>query len=203
MIGLEKKYSEKFDWVLQSLASNLESHTQGLFANEPRIDRISARAKSVERFIGKANTRNSDGSPKYSDPLRQIQDQIGARIITFYRSDIDRVSNVVERYFKPIETQEIVPDSEWKFGYFGKHYILFIPSDVIDPNWEKELIPEFFELQVKTLFEHAWSEANHDLSYKPEIAPLEGDELRQLAFTSAQAWGADNIFDKLFRKKQN
>jgi len=52
---------------------------------------------------------------------------------------------------------------------------------------------------VKTLFQHAWSEAGHDLAYKP-ATPLSSLQKRQLAFTAAQAWGADQIFDALSRE---
>src|SRR5262249_2391754 len=142
-----------------------------------------------------------DGKPKYVEPLRQIQDQVGARIITFYRPDIDRVAAIVERYYRPIETKDVVPDHDWKFGYFGRHYISIIPSDVIDPALDRSILPQFFELQIKTLFQHAWSEANHDLGYKPALAPLNPEEERKLAFTSAQAWGADQIFYELYREK--
>ena len=31
--------------------------------------------------------------------------------------------------------------------------------------------------------------------------PLTPQQKRQLAFTSAQAWGADQIFDQLFRER--
>jgi hypothetical protein len=31
--------------------------------------------------------------------------------------------------------------------------------------------------------------------------PLNSDEKRRLAFTSAQAWGADIIFDELFKER--
>jgi putative GTP pyrophosphokinase len=58
---------------------------------------------------------------------------------------------------------------------------------------------DFFELQLKTLFQHAWSEADHDLGYKPS-AELSLDQKRRLAFTAAQAWGADLIFDELYRE---
>src|SRR5262249_19541837 len=136
---------------------------------------------------------------KYAEPLRQIQDQVGARIVTFYQSDIERVTEIVLKYYRPIESKTIVPDSEWEFGYFGKHFVLLIPTDLIDRGMDRSLIPEFFELQVKTLFQHAWSEANHDLGYKPMLGPLDSGAKRQLAFTSAQAWGADHIFDELFR----
>jgi putative GTP pyrophosphokinase len=143
-----------------------------------------------------------DGKLKYSEPLRQIQDQIGARIVTFYRSDVSAVDLVVQRYFRPIESRDVVPDSEWEFGYFGRHHILLIPLDVIDASIDKAMMPEFFELQIKTLFQHAWSEANHDLGYKPGGSPLSSDAKRRLAFTSAQAWGADLIFDELFRESE-
>jgi GTP pyrophosphokinase len=56
-------------------------------------------------------------------------------------------------------------------------------------------------LQIKTLFQHAWSEANHDLGYKPALAPVGVEDERRLAFTSAQAWGADHIFDELYSER--
>lgn len=65
----------------------------------------------------------------------------------------------------------------------------------------KGMIPRVFELQVKTLFEHAWSEAEHDLGYKPGEQPLTPDQTHRLAYTSAQAWGADRMFDELFRAR--
>lgn len=202
MSELERAYRERFDAVLTPLAAAIERHIREHLGAEPRIDRVSARAKSVDRFLQKAQAV-VDGHPKYADPLRQIQDQIGARIVTFYRSDVERVAAIVERYYRPIESQDLVPESEWEFGYFGRHYVLLVPSDLVDPSIDKALVPEFFELQLKTLFQHAWSEANHDLGYKPGADPLDSDAKRRLAFTSAQAWGADRIFNELFLERSS
>jgi|ERR1043166_202526 ppGpp synthetase/RelA/SpoT-type nucleotidyltranferase len=201
MNELEAAYRHRFDAVLNRVASGIELQLREYFAGVPRLDRINARAKSVERFMGKALTVEK-GMRKYSEPLRQIQDQIGARIITFYISDVGRIAEIVEKYYRPIESKIIVPDSEWEFGYFGRHYILVVPSDVIDPLMDKAAIPEFFELQIKTLFQHAWPEANHDLGYKPGSVPLTSDAVRRLAFTSAQSWGADRMFEELFRQRE-
>jgi putative GTP pyrophosphokinase len=197
---LESEYQQRYEQVLKPLAMNLEKHLQNLLSTEARIDRVSARAKSPNRFLDKA-LKKLGGKPKYREPFHQIQDQVGARIITFYLSDVARIDEVILRYFRPIESRTVVPDSEWEFGYFGKHHILIIPTDVIVETWDKSFLPDFFELQIKTLFQHAWSEANHDLGYKPQSSPLQSMEKRQLAFTSAQAWGADQIFDQLFQNQ--
>lgn len=200
MTQLEESYRQRFGAVLEPLAISIERHLSDLLREEARIDRIVARAKSVDRFLKKSRKVNDDGTPKYPEPLEQIQDQVGARVVTFYSSDVERISSVIDKYLRPVETRNIVPDSEWEFGYFGRHYVLLIPSDVIDASFDQALTPTFFELQVKTLFQHAWSEANHDLGYKPETAALSADAKRRLAFTSAQAWGADRVFDELFRE---
>jgi len=194
---LEIQYRARFGTVLTPVADKLSALLHGILEGQPRIDRIAARPKSIDRFVAKAMAE-ADGKPKYDDPLHQIQDQIGARIITFYKDDVDRISQEINRYFHSIESKDMVPKNEWEFGYFGNHHVLMLPPDVIDPTWDGGLVPYCFELQIKTLFQHAWSEANHDLGYKPGQQPLQSDELRQLAFTSAQAWGADRIFNELF-----
>jgi len=186
--------------VLKPLEEPLLGHIKQYFNGQPRIDRISVRAKEIVSFMEKSNNREN-GKLKYVDPLGQIQDQIGARIITFYRSDVEALDTMVQRYFTAIELKDRVPDSEWEFSYFGRHYVLVLPSDVIIDNFDKSMVPHFFELQIKTLFQHAWSEAGHDLGYKPGQQPLTADQKRLLAFSSAQAWGADHVFEQLFQER--
>ena len=193
--ALQLAYEHRYANALVPVARLLEDHIKGCLSGEERIDRIVARAKRVDRFLDKA-IRQIDGSPKYNDPLNQIQDQLGARVVTYYLEDVERKSKVIEKYFHPVERKTIVPDSETEFGYFGKHLILLVPNDVLGDEEQRKLTPRFFELQIKTLFQHAWGEAEHDLGNKPEVQ-LTSQEKRKIAFTSAQAWGADLIFNEL------
>jgi ppGpp synthetase/RelA/SpoT-type nucleotidyltranferase len=198
MSSLEQQYRAMFDLFLSPVARQLETHLKDSLAHLPRIDRISARPKSVDRFIQKAS-KIENGHPKYSDPLSQIQDQLGARIVTFYASDVSCIAGEVRRFFHPIENKLRVPETESEFGYIGEHFILLIPSDVRVGVEVVEDSPTVFELQIKTLFQHAWAEAEHDIGYKPneELTAL---HRRKIAFTAAQAWGADQIFDELFKE---
>lgn len=199
-MSLESDYRTRFEKVLAPTAASLQGYLQDLLEDIPRIDRVAARPKGIQSFLNKAE-KEIAGKPKYENPLFEIQDQIGARIITFYREDADSVSEVILKYLRPIEDKDKTPESEWEFGYFGRHFILFLPNDVVDPEFPSEMVPQVFELQVKTLFQHAWSEADHDLGYKPGDKPFLPDENRMLALASAQAWGADMIFSDLYKKR--
>jgi ppGpp synthetase/RelA/SpoT-type nucleotidyltranferase len=200
MSELETQYRERYNRALTPISAAIESLLRDYLGKEKRIDRIAARPKSVERFMAKSEALKEDGTPKYRDPLAEIQDQVGARVITFYTSDVLRIASRVEKFFHAIEAKDRVPESESEFGYFGRHYVFLVPTDAI-AGLERSLLPRVFELQIKTLFQHAWSEANHDLGYKPEGEALTREEKRKLAFTSAQAWGADLIFEELFRAR--
>src|SRR5581483_1278018 len=198
--SLYQDYRQRYENVLSPLACSLRDHVANVLDGQERIDRVVARAKDVNSFVAKAKIM-VNGIPKYPEPLSQIQDQIGVRIITFYLDDVERLAKYILEYFCPIEERDHIPESEWEFGYFGKHFILLLPRDVVDMQWNKNFVPRVFELQIKTLFQHAWAEAGHDLGYKPGKRPLTAEQKRELAFTSAQAWGADHIFDKLFRER--
>jgi putative GTP pyrophosphokinase len=43
---------------------------------------------------------------------------------------------------------------------------------------------------VRTLFQHAYAEPQHDVAYKAKT-PLTRDDKRELAWIAASAWGAD------------
>lgn len=191
-MNIEYAYRARYDEILVPLAVKLESFLKDIVAGTERIDRVCARAKSVDRFMAKANKKLDNGVNKYTEPLSQIQDQVGARIVCFYLQDVKKIQGEINKYLRPIESKNLVPESESEFGYFGKHYILFLPDDILAGDEQIQ----FFELQIKTLFQHAWGEAEHDLTYKPS-ANISSEVKRKVAFTAAQAWGADMIFSGL------
>jgi ppGpp synthetase/RelA/SpoT-type nucleotidyltranferase len=192
--AIRDEYVSRFN-DLSVTAEKLCTYLRGITSQIPRIDSITSRAKSPDRYFNKALKLDADGNRKYAQPKYGIQDQIGARINVLYVSDIEIVRSELVRFMKFIEDTPKSPDDESAFGYFGHHFIFQMPEDVVDDE-RKSSIPEFFELQIKTLFQHAWSETNHDLGYKT-IRKLTPDERRRIAFTAAQAWGADKIFDEL------
>lgn len=196
MSDLKTIYHHRHDQLLVPISQRLEAHLRDCLSSSIRVDRVCTRAKSVERFMQKA-CKQEGGHPKYDDPLEQIYDQVGARIVTFYASDVSRIADDVRRYFHPIENQVLVPDGESEFGYVGQHFVLLLPTDVLAGVEGYSDGALFFELQIKTLFQHAWAEAEHDLGYKTSV-PLSRLQKRKMAFTAAQAWGADQIFDELF-----
>jgi putative GTP pyrophosphokinase len=78
MIELEGLYHRCSTQALQPLAVAIKEHLRDCLADETRIDRVTARTKAVDRFVAKAR-KVENNRPKYDEPLRQIQDQIGAR----------------------------------------------------------------------------------------------------------------------------
>lgn len=189
-------YEKQHQEILVPCAAELQNLLESYLAGMPRVDRISVRAKSPASFLKKAQ-KIEDGSVVYPDPLGQIQDQIGARVIVFFTSDVEPTSERIQKYLTYIEKTTKEPKTEAEFGYFGRHYILSLPPDCVPANKQIQQAPPVFELQIRTLFQHAWSEAQHDIGYKP-VQPLNADQKRRFAFTAAQAWGADRIFEELF-----
>ncbi len=181
--------------ILVETSSKLQSYIRNISSNLLRIDSVTARAKDPDRYFVKAIKLDDDGNRKYDNPRYAIQDQIGARINVLYLSDVEIVRQHMADNLKYIEQTSKSPIDDNAFGYFGHHFIFQMPDDVIQDD-QREAIPEFFELQIKTLFQHAWSETHHDLGYKT-TRKLTPDERRKMAFTAAQAWGADKIFEEL------
>ena len=157
------------------------------------IDYIKSRVKKTKSFVKKASKINSDNSLKYESPFDEIQDMIGFRIILLYSDRIREVRSLLEEAFKIVEDKKRgLQGSE--FGYDAHHIISLVPINL------RKYCPslQFFEIQITTIFQHAWSATTHQLLYKDE-GTISNEDIRTFAFVAAQAWNADKSIDN-FRK---
>jgi putative GTP pyrophosphokinase len=162
----------------------------------PHLDRIAFRVKDTSSFVTKALKTQSDGSLKYADPFRQIEDQIAGRVIVFFRSDLDAARDCLLDVLGPVEDVRKEPAGPSEFGYESDHFIFVIPEHVTPAGWSGRFdVPATFEMQVRTLFQHAWAEPQHDVGYKG--GELSQDTRRELAWIAASAWGADMTLERL------
>ena len=106
--------------------------------------------------------------PKYSDPLTEITDLGGVRIITFFPDAIATIDKIISDEFYVMERSdkgEKLQDEE-RFGYQSIHYLVnFSPKRTVLAEYARyaEII---LELQVRTILQHAWAEIEHDIQYK-------------------------------------
>jgi len=120
---------------------------------------IQARAKSIESFREKL-TRANPGD---------IRDLAGVRIIGYVLSDVEKISNEINELFK-IEQQGADDKSEFlgidRVGYKSRHFIATLTKERAAISEFKRYDGLFFEIQVRTVLQHAWAEINHDRYYK-------------------------------------
>lgn len=159
------------------------------------VDHVSGRTKTADSFIKKASRMEAGGNLKYQNPFDEIQDFIGVRIIVFYQQTKTIIDDYIHDYYVEYEETIKEPLSYESFGYEGKHFILRIPKECL-PDIAPAEMPECFELQVKTVHEHAWSQSSHDILYKSDIA-LSDEQRRRISFAAASAWGADQVFKQI------
>ena len=124
---------------------------------------IESRVKTVESFREKASRE------KYNDPIKEITDLSGIRIITLFEKEIHEISDIIKDLFKidyeRSEDKADLLDAD-KMGYKSIHYIAELTDQKItDTNLEKFKNLKF-EIQIRSILQHAWAEIEHDRNYK-------------------------------------
>lgn len=131
------------------------------------IHNIEGRAKEIKSFKNKIIRKSN----KYINPLNEMTDLSGVRIITYYQDDIDLVEKVIKKEFKVDEKNSLDKGTLLKsneFGYKSVHYILSLSEERLKlPEWSK--YSEYkFEVQIRTVLQHAWASISHSIQYKHE-----------------------------------
>ena len=185
---LTQLYGQRVD-LLQALATQLEEALCSHLAEVPHVDHVAFRVKTPTSFVTKALQRHSE--PPYTEPLVEVEDQVAGRILVFFLDDVEVVQAAVAKLLNPVEVQRRQPDRSNQFDYESFHGIYDIPPPYKPEGWNKLTdSPATFELQIRTLFQHAYAEPQHDVAYKPTVT-LARDDTRELAWVAASAWGSD------------
>jgi putative GTP pyrophosphokinase len=154
---------------------------------------VTSRAKEIESVKIKSN------NDKYNNPIEQIQDFAGIRVITYVESEVDQVCNVIEKNFK-IDIENSSNKSEElgidKVGYKSVHYIATLKNDRLKLPEYQQYKGKSFEIQVRTILQHAWAEIEHDRNYKFS-GKLPNDISRRFKILSGALEMADREFNSI------
>ena len=98
--------------------------------------------------------------------LDDITDLVGIRVICYFSDTIDAMAKALRKICTVDEKNSIDKRASieaTQFGYISLHYICTFRKDSGVPDFYTN-IP--FEVQIRTVLQHAWAQIEHDLGYK-------------------------------------
>ena len=131
---------------------------------------VTGRTKSVASFAAKAD-RREDGRLLHPDPLLDITDQIGVRVITFVPDDVTAVAKLFAEELAVIDDRDMGQKSAraGRFGYASRHLLVAVNASRTIPAAYASLRRRSASVQIRTVLQHAWAEFEHDIRYKGTV----------------------------------
>jgi putative GTP pyrophosphokinase len=169
-LATKSKIEEAVEWynanfpLYEALASRVESIVREILKQKKvNYHSITFRAKAIEKYKEKASKE------KYKDPRSEIMDMAGVRIITYIDSDAKKVEEIVRSLFEIIPEHSIDKAQELgtdRVGYRSIHCVCTLGKDRLALPENKDFAGCCFEIQIRTILQHAWAEFEHDRNYK-------------------------------------
>jgi putative GTP pyrophosphokinase len=105
-----------------------------------------------------------------------MTDLSGIRVITFLESQVAQISKVIRETFDLDEGHSMDRAKLLgadKMGYRSSHFVCMLGGKRAKVPEYSELTELYFEIQVRTVLQHAWAELAHDRSFKftPGLPP--------------------------------
>ena len=125
---------------------------------------VEHRVKEEKSLAGKLE-RKGDLYNTFDD----VTDILGCRVICFLSDEIEKIGKKVEETFvvdweNSCDKRTLLKENA--FGYLSLHYICSLP---FGDKWPDEICGKKFEIQIRTILQHAWSAIHHDIGYKTDF----------------------------------
>lgn len=155
---------------------------------------VSHRVKTME-----SATKKIDASGGRFETFRDLHDMLGVRVVTYLQSDVEEVVETLSENFdvdagrSSNKASMLDPD---RFGYLSHHLVVKLNGARATLGEYKQYADTYFEIQVRSILQHAWAQIEHDLGYKSPSgipAPLK----RRFARLAGLLETADVEFDAL------
>lgn len=130
------------------------------------IHLISSRAKDPDSTLWKIRRKG------YTHPLTQLTDVIAVRVIAYYQSDVDPIVEKLVQEFEIDPTKSVDKRQALTlraFGYRSVHLVARLQGFRATSPEYAALAGKWFEVQVRSILEHAWAEIEHEVVYKSGI----------------------------------
>lgn len=156
----------RFGLAAESLIKDL------LKARNIRFHSVEHRVKSEESAAVKVARRVTDsGEPR---SLETLNDMLGLRVITYFQDEVDEVARLIAEEFLIDEANTVDKKAALeadRFGYVSVHYIAWLSQSRVALTEYRPYAGLKFEVQIRSILQHAWAEIEHDLGYKAEAVP--------------------------------
>jgi putative GTP pyrophosphokinase len=185
---------------LESLAARVRSLLENrLKKNGIEYLSISHRVKNIDDALEKIDRK------EYRDPPQQLTDLFGIRVITYLEEQVNQISAVIKELFdvdkaNSLDRREMLGDD--KVGYRSTHFVCTLGRKRSELP-ENEAVGHLkFEIQIRTVLQHAWAELAHDRSFKFG-ASLPTKIQRKLNLYSGMLEIVDSAFDEIAKEINN
>lgn len=160
---IENWYDENRD-IYKKLIDKVKNIINDVLENEKiTVNSVCGRVKEKDSYCNKAL------KDKYDKHEEEITDLAGLRIITYINSDVDRICKIIEEEFCIDKDNSIDKGASLgidKVGYKSVHYVGQLKENRSNLSEYKLYKNLKFEVQIRTLLQHAWAEIEHDRNYK-------------------------------------
>lgn len=162
-------------------------------------DRVVARVKDWPSLKAKAYKKRANGEWMYPEPWEDIHDLIGVRVTTFHSTEIPVAIDVLRQSFTVERSVDKTAETRIAggFGYGSHHLILTVDENSTDIEELADYQGVSFEVQIRTVLQHAWAEFEHDVRYKRGTEELDPKVDRAFALAAGLIELADQQFDQI------
>lgn len=164
---------------------------QTLLAKEGIRPAISHRVKDVDSYVAKLKRLRQSQS---RGPIL-VRDFLGLRVVCPFLDETERVEELLVEHFDVVEVEHKGAErSLAEFGYDSVHILVRLPEGSL-PTLPAHTKPQF-EVQIRTILQHAWAQIEHELVYKADRSLPRSGIRRKLAAVSGTLTLADVVFQE-------